>query len=276
MLRFGGNLTGYNVLTYITRSADNVLIGSVLGAAQLGVYSKAYGLLMMPVRQISSPLGSVVLPALCRLRGEAEAYRRYFARALEVLTYCSMPLVVFAFVEAEQLVMLVLGAQWEAAVPVFRWLAPATLIGIMSPVPDWLCSSLGTTRKLFRWAICATPLTVGAFCFGLRWGVVGVAGAFSVAWCVLFGALVVYCCRGTHIRVREVAYRMWHPAACSAMAGVLARSATDIANPSSLAGHVLISATVFGAFYSALCATHPFGRHSLRMVFALCPWQKSR
>src|SRR5207302_1799315 len=67
MLSFGGHLTGFTVLNYLTRNFDNILIGRVLGSAPLGIYSRAYALLMLP-GQVNMPLAMVLLPGLSRLQ----------------------------------------------------------------------------------------------------------------------------------------------------------------------------------------------------------------
>jgi O-antigen/teichoic acid export membrane protein len=55
MLAFGGNLTGANVLNYFVRNFDNILIGWYWGAQQLGLYTRAYQLLVIaqPPHEIS-------------------------------------------------------------------------------------------------------------------------------------------------------------------------------------------------------------------------------
>src|SRR5438445_7332212 len=45
ILSYGGNLTGYNVMTYLARNLDNALIGKFWGGYQLGLYSRAYQML---------------------------------------------------------------------------------------------------------------------------------------------------------------------------------------------------------------------------------------
>ena len=82
MLAFGGNLTGFNVINYFARNADNLLIGKFWGSGPLGLYSKAYGLLMLPLRQINAPLSAVAIPALSRLKDEPERYRNYYIKAV--------------------------------------------------------------------------------------------------------------------------------------------------------------------------------------------------
>src|SRR4029453_14358411 len=59
MLSYGGGLTGFNVMNYFARNLDNALIGKFWGAAQLGIYSRAYQMLLMPMQQINAPLAAV-------------------------------------------------------------------------------------------------------------------------------------------------------------------------------------------------------------------------
>ena len=55
MIAFGGNVAASYFIVNVSRSADNVLIGWYSGAGPLGLYSRAYNLLMLPVRQLSAP-----------------------------------------------------------------------------------------------------------------------------------------------------------------------------------------------------------------------------
>ena len=55
MLSFGGNITAFNIINYFARNIDNILIGKVWGSASLGLYSKAYGLLMLPLIRLILP-----------------------------------------------------------------------------------------------------------------------------------------------------------------------------------------------------------------------------
>ena len=82
MLAFGRNLTGFAVINYFARNLDNLLIGKVWGSQQLGLYAKAYQLLLLPIDQINSPIGAVALPALSRLSDSPEKYRQAYLRIM--------------------------------------------------------------------------------------------------------------------------------------------------------------------------------------------------
>jgi len=205
MLRFGGGLTGFSFLNYFTRNADNVIVGFALGSGPLGIYSKAYNLLMLPIRQINAPVASVMLPALSRLQDRPERYRRAYLRALGAIAMAGMPIVVFAFVLADELVAVLLGPGWERAATVFRLLAPAALFGTVNVAPGWLCQSLGRAGTQVRWAMFAAPVTILGFLVGVRWGIAGVAVAFSATWCLGLYVFIAMACRGSPVSQRDVA-----------------------------------------------------------------------
>ena len=83
MLAFGGNLTGFGVVNYFARNLDNLLIGRFWGPAQLGLYARAYQLLLLPIDQMITPITAVAVPALSRLKDSPERYRQAYLRLLE-------------------------------------------------------------------------------------------------------------------------------------------------------------------------------------------------
>ncbi len=221
LLAFGGHLTGYNLLTYVTRNTDNVLIGRFLGAAPLGIYSKAYGILMLPVQQINAPVNGVLLPALSRLQDQPEAYRRYFLRAIEIVALIGMPIVIFAFADAQLVVLTLLGAKWMGAVRIFRLLAPAAAVGTISMAPVWIFTSLGKAERQSRWAVISSPVILGGFIVGLHWGVAGVAASFSITYSLTFLLFLVDATRRSPIHLRDVALSL-APALTASAAGAAA------------------------------------------------------
>ena len=201
MVAFGSHLTGFSFLNYFTRQADNALIGYFAGATQLGLYTKAYNLFQMPMRQMNTPLASVALPALSRLQGDPAAYRRYYLRAVQGLAYLSVPTVALAAGIADPLIPFVLGAQWAEAVPIFQLLAVG---GVVTPIlwtAGWVQQSRGRTDRMLRWSLLSDPIYVLSFVIGVRWGAIGVAAGFAIALHVLWLPTLAYAFRGTELRV---------------------------------------------------------------------------
>ena len=180
LLAFGRDLTGYNVLNYFTRNLDNLLVGKFWGAQQLGIYAKAYQLLLLPIDQLGVPLDGIALTALSRLIDAPERYRKAFLRMIDKVAMFSMPGVAFMVITADWLVRIVLGAKWMEAAPIFAVLG---FIGIFEPVANtmgWLMISQGRSRDVLVWGIVNSSITVISFLIGLPWGGFGVALSFSL------------------------------------------------------------------------------------------------
>ncbi len=179
MLAFGGNLTGFNVVNYFARNLDNILIGRYWGVEPLGLYSKAYSLLMLPLQQINAPISSVAIPALSRLQNDPEQYRKYYLKAISLITFVSLPGVMFMIVMSENIIRVVLGEQWIKASPIFSVLGISALIQVVLNTNGWLHVSIGRTDRMFRWGIFASFFIVVSFFIGLPYGAIGVATSLS-------------------------------------------------------------------------------------------------
>ena len=186
LLLFGGNISLFDVVNYFARNLDNILIGRVWGAGPLGFYSKAYGLLMLPLRQINLPLASVAIPALSALFDDHTKYQSYYLKLISLITLISTPLVGFCIICSNDLILLVLGPQWSASGKIFSVLGISALIQPLYYTQGWLHISAGRSDRYLRWGLIGSPLIVLAFLIGLPYGPIGVATAYSiVTWLIL-------------------------------------------------------------------------------------------
>jgi O-antigen/teichoic acid export membrane protein len=269
MLKFGGNLTGFNTVNYFTRHADNILIGWYWGAGPLGLYAKAYQLLLLPLNQVAQPMVNVVLPALSRLQNDPARYRSYYQKAMLPLAFFSIPITVFMTVEAQNVVRVLLGEQWLAAAALFQLLGPAALVGGMNVATGWVYQSLGRTDRQLRWGLLASTVTVASFLIALPWGVWAVAAAFSATVCLLRYPSIVYCFRGTPLKPADLLSVLWRPLVAGVVAGACVfalRLQMRLAQP---LVEMLIDAIAFFALYLAIWMLLPRGRQIMIELFTL-------
>ena len=181
LMRFGAGVTGFGLANFVSRNADNVMIGRVWGDVALGYYSRAYRLLLFPLQQINSPVAKVMLPVLSRLTGDADAYRRTFLRVMGLIAAVAVPGVVFMIATADTLVPLALGAKWGSVVPIFMALGVAGVFQPLNGTAHWLLVSQGRTDDYVRLGVGTAVMSVAAFAIGIRHGPVGVATAYGVS-----------------------------------------------------------------------------------------------
>ena len=185
MVRLGAGITGFNVFNFIARNLDNVLIGHVWGDAALGLYDRAYKFLLFPLLQINAPLARVMLPTLARLRTDEPRYRFAYLRSVNQLLLVTQPGIVFAIATADIFVPILLGEEWRAAAPIFRWMGLASLLQPISGTTNWLFISQGRSRAFAWFGAFNAAISSVAFCAGLPWGPIGVAAAYSISQVLL-------------------------------------------------------------------------------------------
>jgi len=185
MLTFGGHLTGFTLINYFARNLDNILIGRQWGAYQLGLYSRAYQLLTLPIDQIGNPITAVAVPALSRLANSLDRYRVAYLRILEKMAMLTMPLMALLIMTSDSIVNLLLGPQWSDVSTIFAFLGIAGIVQPVASTAGWLFITQGRADDMFRWGLIGGTLTITAILLGLPWGATGVAASYSVTTVVV-------------------------------------------------------------------------------------------
>ena len=80
MVAFGSHVAGSYLMNRASQNTGNALVGWWWGAGPLGLFSRASNLLMLPVQQLSAPLGSVIVPTFSRIQNDPERFARYYLR----------------------------------------------------------------------------------------------------------------------------------------------------------------------------------------------------
>ena len=226
-LSYGKHLTGFRFLTRIGMHLDRILIGYVSGASALGLYQIAYKWAYFPFEQVYFPMFDVAVSSLSRVQHDASLYRTYARRGLTPIFAFCLPALAFSFVEAPNLILLLLGNQWIEAIPLFRLLAVAVYIVGMYRVTKWLYVSVGQTQKQFRWGLIHTPIMIAAVTIGAKWGAYGVAMGYTLGTCLLTLPSVAFCLQDSPLKWHDFAGATWRPIAASILAGFVLFFARD-------------------------------------------------
>jgi PST family polysaccharide transporter len=209
MLRFGGNMTLYSFFTYFARNLDNVLIGKVWGDAALGLYDRAYKLMLLPLVFVNAPLQRLVLPILTRTRDEASRYRSVYTTALQTALAITMPLVIMLIINADRVIALVLGPSWSEAAAIFHWLSLASLMQLVTTTAGWLYISQGRAFHMMVAGAGSSLVACVAFAIGISWGPTGVACAYAIGEVLKAPVLLWWVTREGPFRARDAAECLW-------------------------------------------------------------------
>jgi PST family polysaccharide transporter len=262
-------------MNYFTRNLDNLLVGWRFGSQPLGFYKKAYDLFALPAGQLSALTG-VAVSTLSRLAGDPARHERYFLSALSTLAFVGMGLGAGLTLVGRDLVLLLLGSQWEESGRIFTFFGPGIGIILLYGTHGWIHLSIGRPDRWFRWGIVEFAVTGLLFLAGLRWGPAGIALAWVVSIWVLTVPALWYAGRPIHLGIATVISAVWKYVLASAMAGCASAliirgipSLTGASGWSGAIGRIVVVSFSFGVLY--LCAVILFHRgcDPIRHVAAL-------
>ena len=271
LLGFGGHVTAFECINYFHRNLDNVLIGRVWGAEALGMYSRAYQLMMFPITNLRAPLHAVAFAAMSRLRAEPEKFRAYYLQVSFLLALTSMPLVAFLAVSAQEVIGVLLGERWLGAVPIFQALAVTAFIQPVAGLRGLVALSSGRSRDYLALGAVNAVVVCAAFAAGLPWGPFGVAVGYGLANYALLYPTLRLAFQQTSIRMPDFWQSIRQPAVTSVLAGVAVLLVVRAA-PLPQVGIVAmlcIKSAVFGAAWMLANMLWPQGWTRLRAVRAL-------
>ncbi|WDS36305.1 lipopolysaccharide biosynthesis protein [Pseudoxanthomonas sp.] len=194
-LTFGTNLMAAQVLGYVSQNIGQVVIGYRTGAEALGLYNRAFQLLMMPLNQINAPATTVALPVLSKLQDEPERYAAFLLRGQTVMVHIVVAIFAFACAQASPLIVLFLGEQWRAAVVIFQVLTVGGIFQVVAYAAYWVFLSMGLARAQLMYSVVARVLIIACIFVGAHWGALGVAVGYSIGLALIWPLSTIWVSR---------------------------------------------------------------------------------
>ncbi|MDB4106662.1 lipopolysaccharide biosynthesis protein [Akkermansiaceae bacterium] len=221
MLGFGANVTAFDFVNYFSRNLDKVLIGRFCSTESLGLYSRAYQLLMFPVNAIRGPITSVAFPAMSSLQDQPQAYRSYYRRTILLLSHLSMPLSAYLWVTSEHVVILALGKAWLPTASLFSILAITAFIQTPYSLTGLIQLTLGRGQRYFAIGAVVAGFTSLGFSIGVLWGSKGVASAYAITTYVGLVPILMWAFKNTAIRLRDFFESILRPCLASILSAIV-------------------------------------------------------
>ncbi|MDN4475430.1 lipopolysaccharide biosynthesis protein [Demequina sp. SYSU T00192] len=186
LLTFGGNLVAVQLLGYLSRSIDTVVMGVKFGASALGMYDRAFQLVMLPLNQLNAPATRVALPVLSTLQDDARRYARYVEHGQRMLLYPILAILGLMSAVAPDLIEAVLGSQWSPASTYMRILIVGAAAQAASYATYWIFLSHGRTASNLKFALATRPIVIGSIVLGSLVGPLGIPAGYSIGLLILW------------------------------------------------------------------------------------------
>jgi O-antigen/teichoic acid export membrane protein len=187
------HLLAFNVINYWARSFDNLLVGKRLGEAQLGYYTRAYSLMLLPLSQVTGVIATGVLPAMAQASQDKPRVLRGYLDAMRMIAFVTLPTMTGLALVADPFVRVVYGDKWASTIPILRILAMVGVLQAFSNPTGWIYVTQGRTDRIARWGFGASPAIIVAIIIGAWLGSsVTVAYAYLIVNVILVPIGITY------------------------------------------------------------------------------------
>ncbi|NQY97370.1 MAG: lipopolysaccharide biosynthesis protein [Henriciella sp.] len=186
VLPFSLGLTGTAFVGFLNRNTDNVLIGRFLGADALGFYDRAYLMMRMPMKTLSSGLNFALYPALSAVQSDKGKLGTAYLKTVSVLSVLVFPMMTGLAVVVVPFVDLLFGSQWGPVAPVLGILAFVGLLQSVGSIANEVWKARGRSGLLLRWSLIRSAVFIIAFSIGVYIGTLeAIAMAYLIANVIL-------------------------------------------------------------------------------------------
>lgn len=128
--------------------SDQLLLGKLMPAARLGLFTTANNLTFIPLNALFGPVLRPLLSAFTLIREDEIRLRESYQRAAGAVVTIGLPLLAGQAVVAQPLVTVLLGPQWVNAAPLFKWLSISLIPYLFGILLTPLSMALGQTREI--------------------------------------------------------------------------------------------------------------------------------
>ena len=193
LFRFGKNIVGFKILSYISGSLDLLLIGRLLGTTSLGYYSLALNLANFPRQKLSSIISTVAFPGFSRMQDDLSAIRRAYLKVVRYAATINFPLLVGLILLSPQFVRVVYSSKWIGMVLPLQILCVYGICFSITTFVGIVFNSTGHPEYSFKFSLVTLAGAVLAVLSGLKYNLVGITLALSIYAIIMniLGHLVV-------------------------------------------------------------------------------------
>jgi O-antigen/teichoic acid export membrane protein len=180
---FGVYTTGTGIFNFLTGNIDYLLIGKMLGAGPLGVYTLAYTVTYVVRGQIMNVINKVFYPVYSKIQDDKVKIKRYYFTVIKYNCIVIYPIMVGLILLAKPFVLIGLGYKWREAVLPMQLMAGAGLVHLLTSSNTILLRGIGKPKLELIMSIIKTLgvtvpfIVIGVIYYGINGAAAGLLGA---------------------------------------------------------------------------------------------------
>jgi len=198
---FGIFTTGTNIINYIFNNVDFLLIGKLLNANILGVYSLAFMLTDTFKNRLSAVMSKVMYPVYANSQDNMASVKKVYIKVVEYNCILVYPFMLYFILMGKSFILFVYGEIWADAILPLQILSGAVMIQILVYSNTVLFRGVGKADFELKLQLVKSLIYVPILLYGIYF--YGILGA---AWATLINRVIAvvitnYALRAINIKI---------------------------------------------------------------------------
>ncbi|WP_276481359.1 lipopolysaccharide biosynthesis protein [Paraflavitalea pollutisoli] len=182
---FGAYTTGTNVVSYLMNNVDYFLIGKLLSAVPLGIYTLAFVLTDTFRGKLMAVINNVMYPLYSKKQDDPASVKKYYLKVIEYNSLVVYPIMLFFMVYGESFILNFFGEKWTDTIVPLKILSGSVMLHMLVNSNTVLIRGLGKAGlemklQLFKACIFIPTLSIGIYYYGI----------VGAAWAVLINKFI--------------------------------------------------------------------------------------
>jgi len=205
MFNFGKFLFLGGVVWFLKMNLDNMLVGRLLGVTALGLYAIAFNIANFGADYFGGRVYRVIFPAFAKLQSDKYDLRQAFLKTTKLISIFAFPFCAILFLLGGELIRIVYGTKWIAAIPVLKVLAFAGLFNTLPIAMAPTFNATGNPKATF-WAIFLQTLLFCVFVIPAikLFGLVGVGAIVALSSIIVNIGYLPFTMRLASLRLSDI------------------------------------------------------------------------
>lgn len=181
IIRFGGGLTLSRIFNNLAQQGDYLVLGRFLGTTTLGIYERSSHIMQLPGQQIGNILDKASFPALSRVQDNNQKLIKAYLTGIGISTTFLIPLSILMIILAPEIILILLGKNWEMAVNPLRILLITLFLRTSVKVTDSLVRAKRAVYSSAKIKAIYAFAVLSGCVIGQNFGINGVAVAVNAS-----------------------------------------------------------------------------------------------
>lgn len=198
--QYGAPVAGSNLLARLIFDVDYLVIGLLLGAQALGLYTLAFRLPEALILNVFFVLSTVLFPLYAQVKSDHQRLREGYLKSVQVQTLYGLTTGVGLAVVAPVLVPVLFGPRWNDSIVPLVFLALYAATRSLGAGANDVYKAIGRPGISIRVSIVRLIILAPVLWLSAQWGIVGVA-------CAQLTVALVFACGMQAVAARVIGIR---------------------------------------------------------------------